>query len=255
MASEQGTLQPLDKANMQKIVNVVTQRHIKLDYDEEQLKKTLENFSGFMSQETPEKDENGKLITIPIPLQRKNIKEFKKLTNPISRAMWSVPKVLTAMSTQTYPFELGNMPSEIIISGLQEPTQQQPQKEQSTDWLGRIKNQLSGIKRDPNSPYLSMQDFRFKIQMMPDQWRLFLHWYHLTIKKRHQISTIVELQRKLDNYAIAFDFAIEPILLMSVRYANEITKQETEFLAIKVLSAYGQARERHRMEFPTLPQP
>ncbi len=252
MASSEGEIESVDKANMQKIVNVFTQRVQKFDREEELLQKNLEDFTEFVSIETPENDEDKKPILIPIPFKREKIKDFKKLTSPISLAMWACPKVVVHMRKELFPFEYGQQPQTPSQPQIYQPEQIPIPKE---NLLEKIKTKINMQLKHANSPYNATQNMILDFEAIPRNWRLMLHWYHLGIKKTPEINTRDELQRRIDNIAITFDFDIEPFLLMAIRYAHEIILGETEHILVNVLQAHLQIRERHRMELQTIPQP
>lgn len=227
----------IDKADIQKFVNVFSQRHSKLDYSEENLQNTLISFTEFFTKSDEIKTDEERPDK-PYHFRLEHHVEFKRLSIPISRAMYSVPKVVMHMRTELYQFEnsaSSMLPEPVQPFNMNFNINQEQKKEKFQD---KIMKPFKRDIRDPNSPHMQMQEFISKIQIMPSKWQNILHWYELGVRKRNRINTYNALQGLLDNIIIAFNVFIEPNLVWTVHYANEITKTETELTASKVLEAY-----------------
>ena len=245
------SFEPIDKANIQKFVDVFSARHQKLDFDESQLEKTLINFTGFMAQRDTKEEIKKNNYIAPPQFRLQNHVKFKEYSIPISRAMWSVPKVVMGMRTQLYEYEIGRstMLPEI-------PTQQPitintaPQEKSLKE---KITEPLKRIIRDPNSPYTQMQEFIANIQIMPSKWQNMLYWFELGIRKRTQINNYDSLLKIVDDITMVFNAYIESNLVMVVHLANEFTKKESEAMSIQVLTAYIKAQQMNK-DFIQRPQ-
>ncbi len=242
-------MEQIDKADIQKFVNVFSQRHSKLDYAESNLENTLITFTEFFTKTDELID--GKKPTIPYHFRLENHVEFKRLSIPISRAMYSVPKVVMHMRIQlrnsqqvfnANTVESSTQPSMIINTG--------DHKQSKESRFDRMKNIVKKETIDPNLPEAQMQDMINDIQIMPKKWRNILHWYELGVRKRPNINTYGGLQGLLENIIIAFNVFIEPNLVSVVHHSNEITKSETELTASKVLEAYLKVSQQNANKQP-----
>ena len=155
------------KINMQKVVNVITQRSNKNDEREEKLHEILVNLGIFWDQETKED------AKIPIQFEPDQKEEFKKLVLPISTAMWAVDKVVMHMRTELYKFERGMTP-DIPITPIAIPAPEaqtkvevntaKPEKESRLDKINIFKKP----QRDSFSPYaLALEGINYSQKIKP----------------------------------------------------------------------------------------
>lgn len=220
----------IDTANMQKLVNVLSQRHPKLDDFEEDLEEKLLKFTEFCAEETPEKE------LIPIQFKKENHKKFKEFSIPISRAMYSALKVggFLIFDKKLIPIE----PMEML------PYHTEEKESISQKVANSTKKMFS--KFIATTPELKFNNMLTDIIIMQKKWKNIVHHYELGIRKRPKINTKKRLQQTLDNIIIAFNVFVEIDLVMTVHYANEITKGETEIITKDAIVAYLTAKERHR---------
>jgi hypothetical protein len=241
------TIETIDKANVQKFVDVFSQRHSKLDFYEDQLEEKLLEFTEFFTRVDPV--DSKKEYTKPYHFRLANHVEFKKFSITISRAMYSVPKVVMYMRMELRKYQQGEQstmesitqPSMVINTG------DQQQKESKLD---RIKNIVKRETIDPNSPEVQMQGMIRDYQMIPKKWTNILHWYELGLRKREHLNSKASLQKLLENIIIAFNVFIEPNLVSIVHYSNEITKEKTETTAAEVLQAYLKVSQQNANKLP-----
>ncbi len=256
--SSEGGISTLDAAtiNMQRMVSVVTHRHIRLDQNEKQLEKTLTELAEFWSHETEEKD------NVPYQFQLKNQAEFKRFSIPISRSMWAVRKIVTHWRTELYKYEIGLTPDVPSIP-IAAPAESEPttkvevntaKKPAGSGLTDKLKNLTKSFKHDSFSPLSVLNDSIEYTQKIEIKWHTILHWYGLATRKRsNRINTKQALIDLLDNIIIVFDFYVEPNLVMAVHYAHELIKQDIEELAKQSITSYLQAHERSRNRPPPPP--
>ena len=246
------SFESIDKANIQKFVDLFSQRFTRLDFDEEQLEKKLIGFTGFMAKRDTPEEIKEKKYTSPPQFRLENHAEFKGFSIPISRSMWSVPKAVMKMRTILYEYEAGRstiLPEIPITQPITINTAPPPQKSLKE----KITDPLKRIIRDPNSPHTQMQEFINDLQQIPSKWYNILYWYELGIRKRSDINSYNELIKIVDDIAMVFNAFIESKLVMVIHLANEFTKTETEKIAGEVLNAYIKAQQQNAGRFPGLP--
>ena len=95
------SFESIEKANVQKFVDMLSARHQRLDFDEGELEKKLIGFTIFMAK----RDEDPSKYKAPYQFRLENHAEFKGFSIPISRAMWASLKVVMKMRTQLYEYE------------------------------------------------------------------------------------------------------------------------------------------------------
>jgi len=168
--------------------------------------------------------------------------------------MYTVDKVVMYERTELYKYKLGSMTPEQVMTpplSLQEPPQsvtnveinQQQPKESIRSRLSRAVGRTSG--HDPSNPYNLMLKNIDYTQKIKYKWQDILHWYYLGVKKGKILQNDAGLQDLLDNMVIVFDYYVEPNLVMTVRFANEITKKETSELALSAITGYLTAKQRN----------
>lgn len=238
------SLDTIDKANVQKFVDVFSQRHSKLDFYEDQLEDKLIAFTEFFTRVDPEDSKHDK----PYHFRLENHVEFKRFSIPISRSMYSIPKVVMHMRLELRKSQMmQSAPIEEQVTPFNININQEAQKQSTKDKI------VKAIKRetvDPNSPEAQMQGTIKDIQSIPRKWTNILHWYELGIRKRSSLNSIRGMQQLLDNIIIAFNVFIEPNLVSVVHYSNEITKEQTEKTAAEVLQAYLKVSQQNQMNQP-----
>lgn len=244
--------EPIDKANIQKFVDLFSQRFSRLDFDEEQLEKKLLDFTDYMAKRDTDKEIEDNNYTSPPQFRLENHRRFKEFSIPISRAMWSVPKVVMKMRTTLYEYEAGRstiLPPEIPIQQPIIVNTGPPEKSLKE----KITEPLKRIIRDPNSPHTQMQEFINNIQIIPSKWHNILFWYEIGIRKRNQINSYNSLVKIVDDITMVFNAYIESNLVMVIHLASEFTKTETEEIAGQVLNAYIKAQQQSAGRFQGLP--
>ncbi len=242
----------IEKANIQKFVDLFSQRFQRLDFDEEVMEKTLIEFTIFMANRDTEKEIKDNNYTSPPQFRLENHAEFKKFSIPISRAMWAVPKTVIKMRTSLYEYE-GGRSTILPETSVQQPitiNTAPPEKSLKE----KITSPLKRMIRDPNSPHTQMQEFINNIQEMPAKWKNILYWYEMGIRKRNQINSYNYLLKIVDDITMVFNAYIESTLVMVIHLASEYTKTETEEIAGQVLNAYIKAQQQNANKFTGLPQ-
>lgn len=229
------SLETLDKANVQRLVDVLAQKNMQLDRDEALLQKKLERFTEFFSIETPFEDENGDEILIPYQFRKENHKEFKEFSIPISKAMWSVSKVVAVMRQELYRQEtpMPNLTNQLGMAG------------ESKGIINTLKEVGKKLYKDPHSPYNATKEELKTYSEIPGEWRNMLHIYELNIRHRPRINTRAQLDKILDDIVIVFNARIEPFVFQLQHQANIILKTETEEKIVSLLTTYNQIAERH----------
>lgn len=245
------SFESIEKANIQKFVDLFSQRFTRLDFDEEQLEKKLIGFTNFMAKRDTDKEMEKEHYKAPPQFRLENHAEFKGFSIPISRSMWSVPKTVMKMRTMLYEYEVGRSTILPEAQTTQPITINTAPPEKSMK--EKILEPLKRIIRDPNSPYTQMQEFINNIQQIPSQWHNILYWYELGIRKRNEINSYNELVRIVDDITMVFNAYIESNLVMVIHMANEFTKTETEEIAGQVLNAYIKAQQQNAGKYQGLP--
>lgn len=264
--SSRDTLETLDKANVQRLVDNISQKNLRLDTDEDNLALKLIEFTEFFAIETdyykdvfekdgktPKLDNEGKAIKTPIDIpyqfQKTNHAKFKSFTIPISRALWSITKVVHHERQELYKQEIpmpnfaNQIPSKMEGNG-------------AKDLLGSLKDIGKRLYKDPHSPYNESREQMDYLSAIPSQWTNMLHIFELNIRVRPRINTRHELDKIMNDLVVVFNSYIEPYLLQTVHLANIIVKAETEDRIVNILTTYNQIAERHeKMMMGQPPQP
>jgi len=252
--SSPGHLDSLEKANVQRLVNNVSEKNIQLDSAEDDLTNKLIEFTEFFSITTPRYEtkldannnemfddfgepilDKNRPIEIPYQFRRENHAKFKAFSIPISRSMWAVSKVISHMRQELYAHETPMPPMSQLPMG--------PAPDKGI--LNTIKDFGKKLYRDPNSPYNVTKDELTIYSEIPEAWYNMLHIYELNIRHRPKINTRAQLDRILDDIVIIFSARIEPYLLQLVHQAILILKAETEDKIVSILTTYNQIEERH----------
>ena len=241
-----GSLETLDKANVQNLVNAISQKNGKLDLDEIHLEQMLLEFTEFFAKETPLYEEinfNGtkvrKPIEVPWQFELAQHRQFKSFTIPISRSFWAFPKVVSYMRQDDYRHEMP-MPnlSQIPVPAIPDGTG-------GKGVLNSIKDIGKKLYRDPHSPYNANKDLMEYYSQIPQQWFNMLHIFELNVRNRPRINTRNQLDKIMNDLVIVFNALLEPNLVHVVHYANMILKTETEDRIVNLLTSYNQIQERH----------
>ena len=250
-----GKLQSIDKLNSQRLIENFAQRFQKLDSDERKLEEVLVNFSIFLNKETPKFDLEGKPILVPYQFLTENRPIFKKFEIPISRATWVVPKVVLHMRLEIERYERG-MPNMASAMPLLSPPNTNVEAEGvSSKLIKSFKEITTKLYKDPLSPKTKMEYTIARFQAIPEQWHNMLHIYNVNFDKRPHLSQRAALDRTLSHVKLVFDSYLSPALVALVRYAIEITKDQTLDRYEKLLVFQQQLSERHDLRQPFLPQP
>lgn len=247
-----GTLETLDKANVQRLVDNISQKNQKLDLAEEELEMKLIQFTKWFAEETPlfeVIDGENVQIDIPVQFRKENHAKFKEFTLPISRSLWAFTKVVSHMRMESYAHETpmpnlhGSLPS--------------MNQDESKGVLNSLKEFGKKVYRDPNSPYNAARELMDYYSAIPQQWINMIHIFELNIRNRPRINTRLQLDKTMDDLVIVFNSHIEPNLVHILHYANIILKGETEERIVNLLTTYNQIAERHEkmmMMNPNQPQ-
>lgn len=231
------SLEPIDQANVQRLVNVISEKTQRLDKDEHDLEKVLLDFTEFFAIPTP-MEEDGKPIPVPYQFQLENHIKFKKLTIPISRSIWAFTKVVSHMRQELYAHEvpLPNLSNALPTMG--------DNSGETKSFMNSFKDLTKKLYRDPHSPYNATKDQMDYLSNIPGQWINMVHIFELNIRNRPRINTRRELDRIMNDLVIVFNSHIEPNLLSVVHYANLILKGEADDRVVNLLTAYRDAEER-----------
>lgn len=252
MSESVGGIAPVDAPtiNMQKIINIFSQRSAKLFAEEESLEETLVQLQEFWAKPTEKKEE------ILYQFTPEGQKKFTRLKIPISRAMWAVRKVIVFERLEQYRFEQG-LQMQSTIPMINMPIESEPQTKievntakQDTGIKDKIIGATKKFVKNPESPYnLMLESINYLAKIEP-KWHNALHWYYLEVTKRPKINTRPALQNLLENIVIVFNYYIEPNLVMAVHYANELVMKETEAMAMQAISIQQQQQQRNRNQPP-----
>lgn len=229
------SLETLDKANVQRLVDNISQKNQKLDVDEAKLEETLIGFTNFFAVETDDKEK------IPYQFKLENHAKFKGFTLPISRSLWAFTKVVSHMRQELYAHEtpMPNITSQLPTMG---------ENVDAKGIMNTFKDIGRKLYRDPKSPYNAMQDQMEYLSGIPQQWTNMVHIFELNIRVRPRINTRQQLDKIMNDLVIVFNAHIEPNLVQVIHYANIILKGETEDRIVNLLTTYNQIAERHERQ-------
>lgn len=243
-------LEPLDKANVQTLVDGIGERSMRYERSQQKLDKALIEFSEFWIVDTPEKDENGNPVDIPYQFQKENIPKFKKFTNEINRSMWVFSFVVKENRIQLHSQE--NLPPPTQLSNL--PLGQSKPSDLKA-MLGSFRDFTKKIYKDPDSPYNATKDeFEYLLEI-PHQWINMLHIHYLSIVHRPKINTRHELDKIRDDVMVFFNAHLEPNLQAKKEEATNILIDKANDKIEKILTSYKELAERHEKMYAGMPQP
>ena len=226
-------LEPLDKANIQTLVDGVGDRSARFERSQNKLDKALNQFTEFFIQETPEDQE------IPYQFDRKNILQFKTPISEINKSMWVFSYVVKNAKMELHQREIPPP----ALSTL--PMAQGGKLSELKGMLDSFRNFSKKYTKDPDSPYNSHRDEFQYLMEIPHQYTNMLHIYYLSVVHRPKINTRLELDRVKDDIWVFFNAHLEPNLQARKDEAVNIMIDKTNDKIAEILVAYKELAERH----------